>query len=87
MKANGQPSHSAEVEAWLDCGSYGRLELSRITPTAVFAKAPQEIPPCYAVLVVVIDGKEHRSRVNLTNGFPKGRRFARALPVDDSVPI
>src|SRR3712207_6392709 len=87
MSVNLLESHSATVEMWLDCGAYGVLELSRITPRAVVAKAAREIPPCFADLIVTIDNSMHKVRVNLTGGFRKGRLAARAMPVDDAAPF
>lgn len=72
---------------WLDCGPHGLLELSRIGPSAVIAKFAREIPPCFADLIVCVDGQSLSVRVKLTNGFVKGRRAARALIVDDALPI
>lgn len=72
---------------WLDCGDHGAVELSRITERAVFAKSPREIPPCHADLNVTVDGQLLTVRVNLTQGFPKGRLAARALPVGDAVAV
>jgi hypothetical protein len=80
-------SHSAFVEAWLDCGQYGRVMLSRVTPKSVVAKDVHEIPPCFADLVVTVDGDRIRNRVRLPSGFTKGRRVARAVSVDDAAPF
>ena len=77
-------THSADVEMWLDCGDHGVVELSRVTPRAVFAKVATEIPPCVAFLNVVVDHNLLRVRVNLKNGIPKGRRAARARAVDNA---
>jgi hypothetical protein len=79
-------SHSAYVEAWLDCGEHGRVMLSRVTPKSVVAKAPHEIPPCFADLIVTVDGHPIRNRVKLPSGFT-GRRVARAVSVDDVAPF
>jgi hypothetical protein len=79
-------SHSASVEAWLDCGPYGRVMLSRVTPKAVVARTPHHIPPCYAELVVTVDGDPVRNRVRLPSGF-NGRRVARAVNVEDVAPF
>ena len=64
-------SHSADVKAWLDCGEHGRVMLSRVRPRSVVAKEPCTIPPCFAELVVTVDGHPVRSRVNLTSGFTR----------------
>ena len=80
-------SHSAYVEAWLDCGEYGRVMLSRVTPKSVVAKAVHEIPPCEADLVVTVDGFRISNRVSLPSGFTKGRRVARAVSVSDVAPF
>lgn len=56
---------------WLEC-PYGRVDLSRITPKAVVAKSPQAFPPCFADLIVVVDGDRMQRRVNLTGGFGGG---------------
>ena len=80
-------SHSAYVEAWLDCGDYGRVMLSRVTPRSVVSKAVHEIPPCDAELVVMVDGHRVSNRVKLPSGFTKGRRVARAFNLDDVAPF
>lgn len=72
---------------WLDCGEHGRLELSRISPTHVVARRPKNIPPCHADLVVVVDGREMRSKVEVPNGFHPKRRAALVLPVDLVAPF
>lgn len=80
-------SHSADAEAWLDCGEHGRVMLSRVTPRSVVAKAVHEIPPCDAELVVTVDGSSVRNPVRLHTGFTKGRRVARVYNVDDVAPF
>ena len=80
-------SHSAYVEAWLDCGPYGRVMLSRVTPKSAVAKTAREIPPCFAELVVTVDGHPVRNRVRLPSGFSKGRNVARMISVDDAAPF
>jgi hypothetical protein len=62
---------------WLDCGPYGRADLSRITPTIFVAKAVHDIPPCTAVLTVTLDGRPISTRVNIS-GFAS-RRATRTL--------
>ena len=57
---------------WLECGPHGRVDLSRVTPKAVVAKTPQAIPPCFADLIVVVDGERMQKRVNLPGGFGGG---------------
>jgi hypothetical protein len=71
---------------WLDCGHHGRVPLARITPKAVIAKEPCEIPPGPAVLVVTVDGDRINKRVMLT-GFSGGRLAARVHPIDDAAPF
>src|SRR5438105_4098188 len=66
-------THSADVEIWLECGEHGRVDLCRITPRSVVAKERREIPPCYADLVVSVDGRIRRIPVNLSSGFSRGR--------------
>jgi len=80
-------SHSADVYAWLDCGEHGRVMLSRVTPRSVVAKEAAEIPPCFADLVVTIDGYPVRNRVKLPSGFTRGRRVARVFSVGDVAPF
>jgi hypothetical protein len=80
-------SHSADIEAWLDCGEHGCVPLSRITPTLAVAKAARDIPPCFADLVITVDGRALRNRVNLPSGFRNGRRAARMVTVDDVAPF
>jgi hypothetical protein len=65
-------SHSAEVDAWLEC-EHGRLPLRRITAKSVVVKEAREIPACYADLVVSIDGQIQRMPVWLRSGFTRGR--------------
>jgi hypothetical protein len=80
-------SHSTDVKAWLDCGAYGVVDLSRVTPRSVVARAEHQVPPCSAALVVSIDGREYRQPVQLVSGFRAGRRAARVLSVDDVAPF
>lgn len=79
-------SYSADVKMWLDCGTHGEVELSRITPTNVIASRRYEIPPCFAKLVVVVDGKTMHRPVHLPGGFANSRK-ALALPVDQVAPF
>jgi hypothetical protein len=79
-------SYSADVKMWLDCGTHGHVELSRITPTKVIARRRCEIPPCYAELVVVVDGETMRRPVHIPAGFTNSR-LALALPVDHVAPF
>ena len=72
---------------WLDCGEHGRVPLGRITPSEVVAKECWDIPPCLAQLIVIVDGERLSSRVNLANGFTKGRRTALVLCVDNVAPF
>lgn len=72
-------SHSATVEAWLDCGVHGRIPLARLSPKSVVAKAECVVPPCDADLVVVVDGDRRETRVRLVSGFRLGRLAARVL--------
>ncbi len=60
----------------LDCGEHGQVALSRITPKSVVAKTPRDIPPCFADLVVTVDGQRLSNRVRLTSGFSKRRHAA-----------
>ena len=71
---------------WLDCGEHGRVDLSRLTPKTVVARTKQDIPPCFADLIVMVDGQRLQRRVNIT-GFSKGRRVARVFEADDSAPF
>lgn len=81
-------SHSADVEIWLDCGQYGRIAVSRVTAKSVVTvEPPQDIPPCYARLVVTVDGHQMHDNVNVTSGFSRGRRFARVRSVNGSAPF
>ena len=72
---------------WLDCGPYGRVDLSRISPKSVVAKTAREIPPCFADLIVVVDGERMRKRVNVASGFSKGRLAALIHLVTDAAPF
>jgi hypothetical protein len=78
-------SHSAEVEMWLDCGEHGRVDLSRITPKSVVAKEARHVPPCIAELVVCVDGRCRRIRVNVSRGFANGRLATAIYPLSDDV--
>jgi hypothetical protein len=68
---NELPSHSPEVFAWLDCGDYGLVPLTRLTAKSVVAKSDQKIPACSADLVFMIDGKSTTNPVSI-RGF-RGR--------------
>jgi hypothetical protein len=80
-------SHSADVKMWLECGAFGRVELSRITPTLLVGKPSHDVPACDADLVITIDGRPLRSRVNLSSGFSKRRQAARFAPVTEVAPF
>ena len=71
---------------WLDCGVHGRVDLSRVTPKSVVAKAPQDIPACIAELVVSVDGRCRRTLINL-RGFTKGRLAAAVDSINDVAPF
>jgi len=72
---------------WLDCGPYGRLDLSRVTPKSVVAKgATRDIPACVADLVVMVDGKCFRTRVAM-GSFSKDRGVALIEPADEVAPF
>jgi len=79
-------AHSADVKMWLECGPHGHVPLNRITPKAVVAKAPQTIPPCFANLVVVVDGERIERPVNLPSGFSGGSAAMIRL-VTDAAPF
>ena len=74
---------------WLDCGTYGRVDLARISPTlAVAEKPPRDIPPGVVDLIVIVDGDRLQNRVHLRSGFRNGRRAALITPVsDDAAPF
>lgn len=85
MFENFHYPHSADVRMWLDCGARGRINLSRITPTAVVARDEQDVPPGDAVLVVAVDGEEMRTNVHVARSS-RGR-VARVVPVDPVAPF
>jgi hypothetical protein len=77
-------SHSADVKLRLDCGEYGMLALSRVSPKSIVARTPRDIPPCDAVLIVSVDGDDLRRAVHLPLGFSKARGAALIRLLDDS---
>jgi hypothetical protein len=87
MLANRIPSHSAEVEMWLDCGIHGCVPLNRVSPSAVVAKSPVDVPAGDVDLVVSVDGQVHRVRVHLANGFSRTNPTATILAVDHVAPF
>jgi len=68
---------------WLDCGEHGLMHLSRITPKSVVAKERREIPPCFANLVVVVDGQRVQHRVHVPKGFTNGRMLTPVNPYEE----
>jgi hypothetical protein len=85
----GEPfsfTHSAEVQIWLDCDGYGRVELSRVTPKSVVAKTALFMPACFADLVVMVDGQRISNRVRVTSGF-SNRAVALVRPVSNVAPF
>lgn len=80
-------SHSADVRMWLDCGEHGCVTLNRITPKLVVSRTPRDIPPCLADLVVTVDGRMSRSRVNLVSGFSAKWGAALVLPANNVAPF
>lgn len=78
-------SYSATVQMWLECPDAPKVELGRITPTKVFARKAWKLPPCFAMLVVVVDGDVIRRPVHLRDGFDG--RSAVAVSVSDVAPF
>lgn len=72
---------------WLDCGEHGAVRLHKITPTTVILRDSAEIPACHADLVVKVDGKTHRRRVDVTSGISPASNSATVLPVDNIAPF
>jgi len=79
-------AHSAEVRIWLECEGYGRVNLTRVTPKSVVANLPLNIPPCYANLVVTVDGHRISNRVRVSSGF-SNRAVALVRAVSDAAPF
>jgi hypothetical protein len=86
MSINPLSSHSAEVEMWLDCGTYGKAELSRITPNSVVLRSQLIAPPCRGRLIVRIDGRES-TRVVHVSGLSANRLAAKIRPINDVAPF
>jgi hypothetical protein len=76
-------NHSSEVEMYLDCGEHGRAKLKRITPSTVELWEPFDAPPCYAKLVVCINGDERSKIVNLINGLSRNQVEPIVLSIDE----
>jgi hypothetical protein len=88
MAENPYSSHSCDVLMWLEgVAGYERIELSRVTPTSVVLKQRVDAPPCQADLVVSIDGKISRSRVDISSGFSSSRLTVSAFSIDHVAPF
>jgi hypothetical protein len=72
---------------WLDCGQFGKSQLSRITPNSVVLRQAFDAPPGEAQLIVRVDGKKIVRTVNLSRGVSKKRNIAIVYPLDDSSPF
>lgn len=64
--------YSAKVDLILDCGEYGRIPLGAVGPDEVRAAENQNVPPCDATLIVIVDGEVTSNPVRC-HGFNNGR--------------
>ncbi len=70
------------ISGWIAASTAKSLD--RVTPKSVVAKTVRDIPPCFADLVVTIDGHLMKKRIHVYSGFSKGRSVAL---IADSAPF
>jgi len=70
---------------WLDCGEHGIIPLKRITPNSVVLSQSFSAPPCFAKLVVSVDGKIMSQRVSLPSGISESRLAVMVRSIDEGV--
>lgn len=88
MIQSNYSSHSADVDLWLDCGSHGKIPLSRISPTAIVAIDRNAVFPIGpGRLVVVVDGEQTIVPVQVSPGTPSNRGSARVVVADEAAPF
>lgn len=71
--------HSSEVRLHLLVGDR-QFELASIGPERIRLRAPVELPPCEAEVVMQVDTQEHRWAIILPDGVSAGSREARTKP-------
>jgi hypothetical protein len=77
LQAPTKSGHSAVVQMTLEYADTF-IQIWQAGPDEIIAKAPMELPPCEAVLVVSVDGNVRRTRVRLPQGMS---------PTDEVTPI
>jgi len=65
--------HSAEIDIYLLIAGE-RFEVASCLGTCCSVRTPRNIAPCYAELVISIDGQEQRKLVHLRYGISQDRR-------------
>ena len=79
--------YSADIEMWMDCGDLGRVDLHQASTTFVIAREARDLPPCDAVIVLVVDGKTYTRPVSLPGGMSQDDPEAVVLSRDDVSPF
>ena len=83
--AFGIQPFSTEVDLWLEC-DHGRVELSQVGATFVIAQTPSALPQCHADIVMSIDGRIQKRRVELVSGMSEDEAETMVL-ASDSLPF
>jgi hypothetical protein len=66
-------TYSADVRLHLEVEGHV-LSLAQTGPEHIIVRQPIDLPPCYADVVVNVDGREHRRHVRLSDGMSKDSR-------------
>ncbi|MEX2216836.1 MAG: hypothetical protein WD768_22170 [Phycisphaeraceae bacterium] len=67
LRTANTTGHSAVVELELQVDGKS-IPLAQTSADWIMVDAPTTLPPCEGVVVVTVDGREHRSRVRLEKG-------------------
>lgn len=68
---NDSLHHSADVDIFLELNGE-RIPVARCLENSCTLMEPRELPPFECSLCILVDGKEHRSRVYFRHGISKG---------------
>ena len=71
--------YSPKVRLWLECPT-GNIQLSHVAPDWVIPQEPITLPPMHGVVVVEVDGVEHRRSVFLAEGISIDSRRVNVQP-------
>jgi hypothetical protein len=79
MQNPSEHGYSPTVRLWLECSS-GIIPLSHVAPDWIIPQEPIALPPTPGVVVVEVDGIQHRRPVHLAQGISTSSRRATVQP-------